>query len=316
MADDLNILDLEPIQFTSTNNGVDTNADREIQFVWNATDTGTLPSMHTSSIVHMQNTSASQSIVVALEGLVEYESSSSMTGNGHLIGVIGQTKLQSTATVSAMYPLEGRFDIEAAGTVTLAGNILLTTGNNSGTVTKHYCIYIPDMSGLTGFASLGTQERYSFLSNTPGYLFLNMGDIQTGGKLIATGTVSGSIANVLQLEAHNSVNAGVKIQFALDDGSATPFGHIRYQLISGTDANMVFSVLSASGETDILTLDGGVLNVGIRTTSYGSGAGVVGLANAVTVPTTNPSGGGVFYCEAGALKYRGSSGTVTTIAPA
>jgi hypothetical protein len=33
------------------------------------------------------------------------------------------------------------------------------------------------------------------------------------------------------------------------------------------------------------------------------------------VPNT-PSGGGVFYVESGALKYKGSSGTVTTIAPA
>lgn len=37
---------------------------------------------------------------------------------------------------------------------------------------------------------------------------------------------------------------------------------------------------------------------------------------AATVPTANPTGGGVLYVEAGALKYRGSSGTVTTIANA
>ncbi len=51
-------------------------------------------------------------------------------------------------------------------------------------------------------------------------------------------------------------------------------------------------------------------------TSLGSGVGVVAIANATTAPTTNPSGGGVLYCESGALKYRGSSGTVTVIAPA
>lgn len=48
----------------------------------------------------------------------------------------------------------------------------------------------------------------------------------------------------------------------------------------------------------------------------GGGAGVVSIANAATAPTTNPTGGGVLYVEAGALKFRGSSGTVTTIAPA
>lgn len=58
-------------------------------------------------------------------------------------------------------------------------------------------------------------------------------------------------------------------------------------------------------------------NLGINTTDqFGGGVLVVGLANATTVPATNPTGGGVLYAEAGALKWRGSSGTVTTIAAA
>lgn len=52
------------------------------------------------------------------------------------------------------------------------------------------------------------------------------------------------------------------------------------------------------------------------TKAFGGGIGVVGIANANTVPSTNPSGGGVLYVEAGALKFRGSGGTVTTVAPA
>ncbi len=50
--------------------------------------------------------------------------------------------------------------------------------------------------------------------------------------------------------------------------------------------------------------------------SFGGGINVVSLQNATTVPTTNPSGGGVLYAEGGALKWHGSSGTVTTIAAA
>ena len=58
-------------------------------------------------------------------------------------------------------------------------------------------------------------------------------------------------------------------------------------------------------------------NFGLGTASqFGSGSVVIGLANATTAPTTNPTNGGVIYVEAGALKYRGSSGTVTTLAPA
>lgn len=50
--------------------------------------------------------------------------------------------------------------------------------------------------------------------------------------------------------------------------------------------------------------------------SYGGGDKVVFLKDAATVPSTNPTGGGVLYSEGGALKWRSSAGTVTTIAPA
>lgn len=50
--------------------------------------------------------------------------------------------------------------------------------------------------------------------------------------------------------------------------------------------------------------------------SYGAGLGVAFLGNAATVPSVDPVGGGILYAEGGALKWRGSGGTVTTIAPA
>jgi hypothetical protein len=40
------------------------------------------------------------------------------------------------------------------------------------------------------------------------------------------------------------------------------------------------------------------------------------IGNSTTAPTANPVGGGILYCVAGALLYRGSAGTVTPIAPA
>ena len=46
---------------------------------------------------------------------------------------------------------------------------------------------------------------------------------------------------------------------------------------------------------------------------FGGGTGVIGIKDATLVPSTNPTGGGILYIEAGALKYRGSSGTVTIL---
>ena len=55
---------------------------------------------------------------------------------------------------------------------------------------------------------------------------------------------------------------------------------------------------------------------GGTTSAFGGGVKVLGITDRTTPPTTNPVGGGVLYSEAGALKWRGSSGTVTTIAVA
>ena len=52
------------------------------------------------------------------------------------------------------------------------------------------------------------------------------------------------------------------------------------------------------------------------TGAFGTGTGVIGIANAAVVPTTNAVGGGILYASAGALVWRGSAGTVTVIAPA
>jgi hypothetical protein len=58
-------------------------------------------------------------------------------------------------------------------------------------------------------------------------------------------------------------------------------------------------------------------NIGIRTASqFGGGQGVIAIGNVSVAPSVNPSGGGILYVEDGALKFRGSNGTVTVIASA
>lgn len=66
----------------------------------------------------------------------------------------------------------------------------------------------------------------------------------------------------------------------------------------GNSSNLALCMTSATGE------------------SFGSAEGAIFIANATTAPTTDPTGGGILYVSAGALLYRGSSGTVTPIAPA
>lgn len=70
------------------------------------------------------------------------------------------------------------------------------------------------------------------------------------------------------------------------------------------------------GLTTVAFGSGRNIQFGAATTSFGGGTAVIGIANATAVPSSNPTNGGVLYVEAGALKYRGSSGTITTIANA
>lgn len=61
----------------------------------------------------------------------------------------------------------------------------------------------------------------------------------------------------------------------------------------------------------------GSRNVGIAgcTTQYGGGVGVLGIANAGTVPASTPSGGGALFSESGSGKWKGSSGNTVIFAP-
>jgi hypothetical protein len=55
------------------------------------------------------------------------------------------------------------------------------------------------------------------------------------------------------------------------------------------------------------------IQFGGGTTSVGGGSGVIGITNATTIPTSNPTGGVILYAESGDLKYRSSSGGVTLV---
>jgi hypothetical protein len=80
-------------------------------------------------------------------------------------------------------------------------------------------------------------------------------------------------------------------------------GNLRTPVIIGSDGNATM-VLPGSRNVYVGNALGGM-----------NGNSVLGISNG-TAPTSNPSNGGLIYVESGALKYRGSSGTVTTIANA
>ena len=116
--------------------------------------------------------------------------------------------------------------------------------------------------------------------------------------------------------------AGITNNAYLDSGVAwrykSSYGAARYDL-SSTGAHAWFTAASGTAGgtisfTQALTLTAAA-NLLLGGTSDPGGANSLYIANTGSVPGT-PSGGGVLYVESGALKYKGSSGTVTTLGAA
>ncbi len=147
----------------------------------------------------------------------------------------------------------------------------------------------------------------------------NGGAIGTYGRLEVGGFFSTAAQSTTQTLAADRIGAIIRGASAMtadlqqwQNSAGTVLSRVDNagNIISLSDSNQMYRL----NVTDLLTC--GInfrLNAG---QSLGSGSRVMALGNALTVPSVNPTNGGILYVEAGALKYRGSSGTVTTIANA
>ena len=128
--------------------------------------------------------------------------------------------------------------------------------------------------------------------------------INTGASLYGSSSYTIVGQNILGQTGFDSyISTGFASRYYQSGGA-----HIWQTAPSGTAGNAITF-------TQAMTLDASG-NLLVGTTAAGtSAAKVIGMGNA-TAPTTSPAGMGQLYVEGGALKFRGSSGTVTTIAPA
>jgi hypothetical protein len=134
--------------------------------------------------------------------------------------------------------------------------------------------------------------------------------ISNAGQYIASGSTTFSGANQFWLGNNGYLNSSGQWIYLRSVGASQyrqfDNEHAWFTAPSGTAGNAI-------SFTQALTLTAAA-NLLLGGTSDPGGASVLYIANG-TVPGT-PSGGGVIYVEAGALKYKGSSGTVTTLGAA
>jgi hypothetical protein len=147
----------------------------------------------------------------------------------------------------------------------------------------------------------------------------------TPGDQLSMSVSQNSITGVGGFTAES--NGGAVIKF-LTQASSASGTNLRTNALTGVlTADQILQIFTTgtkdivigAGTTEALTVNAAGPNIGhfaTSSTNYQSMVKGMFVANATSLPTGNPVGGGFFFADAGALKWRGSSGTVTTIAPA
>jgi hypothetical protein len=220
-----------------------------------------------------------------------------------------------------------------SGTKTFTGGITVTTANV--TITDRDVV----LSATTGTKiGTATTQKIGFYNATPIAQQANTTDLRAavinlgllasggatpldlnGGNLTAangtfskkvTATISGSSVETAAFEATVDTSTATNSAIYAHDNSFAHTGNvILAALLNGTDSGNVLKLTNAGTGKNIASGDG------TNDTFTVDKNGLVYLRNS-TAPGSNPSSGGYIYAESGALKYRGSAGTVTTLGPA
>jgi hypothetical protein len=229
--------------------------------------------------------------------------------SGAMVQVTNTTAADAALVVKGAASQTGLLlDIEnSAGTslvvVNSAGNLVIGSGTAvasiSGVTSSNQIL------GSSAATSSMLISRYSADSNGPSIYFGKSRNATVGSH---TANTSGDRLGNINFNGSDGTNFVAASSICADSEGTISSGVVPGRLL-------FFTTNSAGANTERMRIDsaGNVL-VGMTTIATSS-AKTVHIGNG-TAPTSNPTAGGVLYVESGALKYRGSSGTVTTIANA
>ena len=265
-------------------------------------------------------TSISTSTDPAVDPLVIVDvSDTSMAATGTTKKVTLNNLLSSSPTATGAFSVTG---LVTAGSATITGALGAAGLNVTGATIPANGVYLGSANNLSFSAAstlgmtlnstgLGVgvspaqkldvdgNIRMSGVSGGTRYLLLNADNTYTGSLTIQSGggSVSFGAATILYGHSHATYPGGVWI--GRSHGSTGP---------------IMFGTGGVTPSTIQMSLDvSGNLLVGLATAGT-TAAKTIQIANG-TAPTANVTGGQL-YVESGALKFRGSSGTITTLGAA
>lgn len=248
----------------------------------------------------------------ATPAFIKTGGSSALTSSISVTSASGRDVSFSLGTSSTFSATGATFDFVASSNTEIvgsAGSLTLISDNGGG---------VGDLelrAGSTVRIIGGSATIIQPSSGTTNQIIFDVATGPAGVYLDLTGSTQ-----ILTVGSHGS---GYDTDFTIQG---------REGLTSGNRGASI-SILAGNGYQSSGDADGGhlFLNTGLK-----KGAGLTGnialltaslanwqamekgmfIANATTLPTGNPTGGGFLFVDAGALKWRGSSGTITTIAAA
>jgi hypothetical protein len=255
-------------------------------------------------------------------GSVSTVSRSVIVGNQNTVG--GTSSVVNSMLVGSTCTLRGAQDslivgssidiLDADQSLLGGGTINGSTGdvtrsfiwNASSTTTK-----LNDTS--TGLILLGASENGfdGDLNTCIGGTFYSHDATLTKNYLIGD-RIEGTVSR--QTIIGMGTDSGVQLQLASGASNGVHLGVASTRPSFGMVKSTAKSMTTTATNTAGLAYLGTGLPVSLNVANTGDGA--LWIEDAITVPTATISGAGALYVESGALKFRGGSGTVTTIAVA
>lgn len=195
----------------------------------------------------------------------------------------------------------------------VGGDISLANGPQTLYLNSVSTIYIRT-AGATAlaFSSSGSNLIQFYNAGLPGLI-----QIRSQASDAATNDLTIQSQSAFATASTNLNGAFVAVQggAAKTNGSSGKRGGVRLQVGADSAETLVEVTEPVIGNRVVALCQ---IGSGISSTQMpaNTGDGVVYIANRAIVPSANAVGGGILYAEAGALKWRGSGGTITTVANA